>query len=143
MECLLCASTMSGTVGTAVNETHSRPAWSWPLTARERRVGGHKSTGSWESASAAESKDSRRLTVPLGVQAAALGFPGAEHLQTKAEHSLIRQFKAMRQCFLFSFLARTPCSRDDGVLGSEGSAGANTEGAFQLERRCAGEWRWP
>lgn len=141
MEYLLCAGTMSGTVGTAVNETHSLPAWSWWLMGAVD--GSAREHGSWQPASATESRDNRRLTVPLGLQAAALGLAGAKRLWTKAGCSLFRQLKAMRQCFLFLFLARPPCSRDNGVLGSKGSAGTNTEGAFQLERRCAGQWRCP
>lgn len=37
------------------------------------------------------------------------------------------------------FVARTPCRRDDGVLGTQGSAGANSEGAVQLAGRTAAE----
>ena len=91
MEYLLCAGTMSGTVGTAVNETHSLPAWSWWLMGAVD--GSAREHGSWQPASATESRDNRRLTVPLGLQAAALGLAGAKRLWTKAGCSLFRQLK--------------------------------------------------
>lgn len=118
-----------------MKHTWSPPSWSWWLTGGNRHISPARAA-SWDLSSA-PAKDANSAP---GAQATVLGLAwGILFCRLRLG---VNSSGSSRQSFLFSLLARTPCSGDDGVLGTRGGARTNTEGAGHLERRRAGQRRW-